>query len=133
MKACLLNPRTEVQNRTKSIFRFQKFYSHSTWVENGHTEVADLLNLGEDFDVADNDTSTCDNTCTDDCTGNVITGQLTSGYFLHNNPPEGVDKCLHGSTVDMQQSGVNKDSSSKCFSPHFNRHAEAAKLAIDVS
>ena len=53
------------------VLPFQKFYSHATWVESGHTETADLLSL-VDLDVASNDTNTCDLTCTDDCTDNLV-------------------------------------------------------------
>ena len=54
----------------------------------------------------------------------------TSGYFAFHDRPEG--KCLHGGSLDELYSGVNKDTSSKCFSPHHELHQTAANLAVEV-
>lgn len=48
--------------------------------------------------------------------------------------PDGVQKCGHGSKLDEGNiGGINKDTSSKCFSPHFAYHKQASRLAVSVS
>jgi hypothetical protein len=108
---------------------FQKFYSHTSWIESGKTAIADLLNPG--IPVAANTTNTCDNTCVDDCTNNIITNELTSGYFPFHNPED--NKCFHGGSNDDVYSGINKDTTSACYSPHYTLHKAAADMAIEVS
>ena len=47
--------------------------------------------------------------------------------------PDGVQKCGHGSSLDLGGiGGINKDTSSACFSPHNSYHRQAARLAETV-
>jgi hypothetical protein len=46
---------------------------------------------------------------------------------------DGVDKCGHGSILDENNmGGINKDTSSECFSPHARFHARVASMAEEV-
>jgi von Willebrand factor A domain-containing protein 7 len=64
---------------------------------------------------------------------------LTSGWFgtklkLHSDRPKG--KCSHGGPFDRDADGlegISKDTSHRFFSPHFDRHAEAADLALKAT
>ncbi|KAH8685417.1 hypothetical protein BGZ60DRAFT_559268 [Tricladium varicosporioides] len=60
---------------------------------------------------------------------------LTSGWFgtkvkLHSDRPVG--KCSHGGPFDRDADGlegISKDTSSRFYSPHFDRHSDAVDLA----
>jgi hypothetical protein len=74
---------------------------------------------------------------TPDCSDNVISKKLTSGYWPGESvaiPPESAGKCLHGGlspapNVDHTDEGINKDCTLAWFSPHFTLHDQAVKLA----
>ncbi|CAF1025796.1 unnamed protein product [Rotaria sordida] len=86
-----------------------------------------------------------------DCKNNIlpeINNQqlLTSGYTANgvsgNNEviekPTNVEKCSHGSVLDQSShipaiGGINKDSYSLVFSPHFDLHKQAADLATKAT
>ena len=44
--------------------------------------------------------------------------------------PEDVKKCHHGGSLDVTMEGINKDTSSECFSPGHELHKAAAESAI---
>ena len=47
---------------------------------------------------------------------------------------DGISKCGHGSILDENDiGGINKDTSSTCFSPHAGFHENAARLAEEVN
>ncbi|XP_071539179.1 uncharacterized protein [Panulirus ornatus] len=135
-----------------SLNGIQDFYSQSTWVELGNTEVLGALGLpGEDIgEVAGQDDPTCTN-CDDplgECYNNVIPGsRLTSGYYEYQAPgasglvvekPVGKGKCSHGGSMDTSvmteaTGGINKETTSPCFSPHHHLHQQAVDLATKAS
>ncbi|CAL4124402.1 unnamed protein product, partial [Meganyctiphanes norvegica] len=136
----------------RSMHSIQKFYAHSTWIELGHHEILEDLGLpGFAFNnLAEPDEDVC-TPCTNaqgSCNNNVIhsaglsTGYYTylaseSGDFLVPKPTSG-GKCSHGGILDdtadeAPKGGINKDTSSPCFSPHSNLHQEAAELAVKAT
>ncbi|CAF1359667.1 unnamed protein product [Adineta ricciae] len=86
-----------------------------------------------------------------DCRNNILDdvnkqGLLTSGYMSNqfngkDEPvikPTSVVKCSHGSVMDKTShqeaiGGINKDTMTPVYSPHFYLHLDAAKLAIDAT
>ncbi|XP_068232515.1 von Willebrand factor A domain-containing protein 7-like [Palaemon carinicauda] len=136
-----------------TLHSLQKFYSHSTWIEQGNTGILEDLGLpgftGFDHTAApEEDVCT---PCTDaqgPCSGNVISGAgLTSGYYTYvDSKAEGIivdkpktgGKCSHGGVLDDSASapaegGINKDTASPCFSPHYYLHEQAAELAVQAT
>lgn len=135
----------------------QDFYSHSNWVELGHTEPNTVL--GKPASMAgvaqQNDTNKCRpassyfNICDET---NLQTTLLTSGYYsgqdqTYRYKAATADKlgmCRHGGTGDNTDGtgGINKDSST-CFltigvvsyavSPHENSNPAAEALAIKAT
>ncbi len=69
----------------QSLHAIQKFYAHSNWIELGNQETIDLI-FGELGNIADEQANTCNpDDCTEgDCSNNIITNGLTSGYFHFN-------------------------------------------------
>ncbi|XP_034459215.1 von Willebrand factor A domain-containing protein 7 isoform X2 [Hippoglossus hippoglossus] len=62
---------------------------------------------------------------------------LTTGYFS-TFPPKPQGKCSHGGILDSSRymgakGGINKDSTSPLFSPHYYLHVEAAALATEAT
>lgn len=133
----------------------QDFYSHSNWVEMGHTESnPGLGNPSNNFGspLASPSTPTC-KPCAQalgECKDNLlVTDQLTTGYFksaLGLGPetdaqgnyvlkPTGVAKCSHGGQLDASAEenpigGINKDVGDLPGSPHYFLHHQAADVAI---
>ncbi|CAF3622581.1 unnamed protein product [Rotaria sp. Silwood1] len=86
-----------------------------------------------------------------DCKNNIrpeINNQqiLTSGYTTNGlseneevlEKPTNVEKCSHGGILDESShipaiGGINKDSYSLVFSPHFDLHKQAADLAVKAT
>jgi hypothetical protein len=93
-------------------------------------------------------TATCQN-CTGglppilcpNCSNNLITSGLTSGYYGGEDPPFGVKppgKCSHGGAFDSSANGlfgegINKDSTDCDFSPHNFLHGQAAAVAKEAT
>ena len=104
----------------RNLHSIQKFYAHTNWIELGHEAPFDFINevLGN---IAGPDVDTCDG-------ADLITDQLTSGY--QETPETNASKCLHG---DATRDGINKDTSSPCFSTFYDLHAQAASLAEDAT
>ncbi|XP_071539177.1 uncharacterized protein [Panulirus ornatus] len=135
-----------------SLNGIQDFYSQSTWLELGNTGVLKALGLpGEDIgEVAGRSDATCTN-CEDpigSCSNNVIPGsKLSSGYYEYTAlgadsllvpKPVGAGKCSHGGSMDTSvmteaTGGINKETTSPCFSPHHHLHQQAVDLAIKAS
>ncbi|XP_071525808.1 von Willebrand factor A domain-containing protein 7-like [Panulirus ornatus] len=135
-----------------SLHSIQKFYAHSTWVEQDHTNI--LADLGLPGFVFDDLAEPAEDVCTPcsnpqgGCAGNVLSGAgLSSGYYMYNDPaasaflvdkPTSGGKCSHGGVLDESasspaQGGINKDTASPCFSPHYHLHEQAAKLAVQAT
>ncbi|KAG7160513.1 von Willebrand factor A domain-containing protein 7-like 1 [Homarus americanus] len=134
-----------------SLHSLQKFYAHSTWIEQGHKDILPDLGLpGFAFDnLAGTNEDVC-NACPspEGCSGNVIVDAgLSSGYYHYDDPsanhyllpkPHTGGKCSHGGVLDDSssvpaQGGVNKDTASPCFSPHHHLHQQAAELAVQAT
>ncbi|KAK3858686.1 hypothetical protein Pcinc_035140 [Petrolisthes cinctipes] len=133
-----------------SLHSIQKFYAHSTWVEQGNTGILEGLGiLGNTFDgmlaEAAEDVCTSCSSSQGYCSGNVISGAgLSSGYYTYPSElgasqlvpkPTTGGKCSHGGLLDVSsddeaKGGVNKDTTSPCFSPHHDLHADAAEAAV---
>ena len=126
----------------------QDFYSHSNWIELGNT--APSQTLGRDGSRFSNLAARNETTCSDctigtqicaDCTENLITPRLTSGYFSDGpgRPPEMPPrKCSHGGRLDStapsdKNFGINKDVLNCNFSPHSHLHDQAAALATSAT
>ncbi|XP_068106479.1 von Willebrand factor A domain-containing protein 7 isoform X2 [Hyperolius riggenbachi] len=122
----------------------QDFYSHTNWVELGHTDIhPDLATPGRDLSSL---AGVSDHTCTDctdvSCQNNIASAiqkrhLLTSGYYGETpEKPEG--KCSHGGPFDdsrerSARGGINKDTAMALFSPHHFLHEQAAQLALRAS
>jgi len=130
----------------QALHTIQDFYSHSNWVELGNSLPHSTLGRsGPIFRLAST-TATCKDcdftlSCNlSNCTGNrnIITSQLTSGYYKDENRvyPSGTYKCRHGGPFDEcpgfagLSCGINKDSSSCLFSEHNDYNGQAVSLAI---
>ncbi|XP_043996630.1 von Willebrand factor A domain-containing protein 7-like [Gambusia affinis] len=118
----------------------QDFYSHTNWVEIGHTFPNSNLIKGnaEVVKIAAITRATCRNCDGKDCSNNILEDilkeqTLTSGYFSLNpfsTKPKG--KCSHGGLFDGTKGieptgGINKDSFD---SEHGYLHNKAANMAI---
>ncbi|KAK4303124.1 hypothetical protein Pmani_024717 [Petrolisthes manimaculis] len=136
-----------------SLHSIQKFYAHSTWVEQGNTDILEGLGIpGNSFD--DILAEPTDDVCTSCpssqgyCSGNVIFGTgLSSGYYTYPSDlggsqlvpkPTTGGKCSHGGSLDVSaaeeaKGGINKDTTLPCFSPHHDLHATAAELAVTAT
>ncbi|XP_042211952.1 von Willebrand factor A domain-containing protein 7-like [Homarus americanus] len=134
-----------------SLHTLQKFYSHSTWVEQGHDGILKELGIpgyvldglaGEEEDVC----VPCPNP--EGCDGNVLEkAGLSTGYYVYPDDigsdylipkPSTGGKCSHGGSLDTSRSepaigGINKDTSYPCFSPHHHLHLQAADLAVKAT
>ncbi|XP_072285638.1 von Willebrand factor A domain-containing protein 7 [Pyxicephalus adspersus] len=122
----------------------QDFYSHSNWVELGHTDIhPDLATPGKDItSLAGASDQTCTD-CTDmSCQNNIVSSiqkrhLLTSGYY-GETPEKPQGKCSHGGPFDYSKEfsakgGINKDTATPLFSPHHFLHEQAAQLALKAS
>jgi hypothetical protein len=131
-----------------ALHTIQDFYSHTNWVELGHrTPNKDLGRPGKALHRLPREVKTCRDCgdtcfiCYPDCKDNLVTAKLTSGYYGGEDPPFGVKpdgKCSHGGPLDESArgrsgEGINKDSSSRAFSPHDFLHAIAVGVAKDAT
>ncbi|XP_068237397.1 von Willebrand factor A domain-containing protein 7-like [Palaemon carinicauda] len=136
-----------------TLHSLQKFYAHSTWVEQGNVDI--LADLGlPGFPGFDDPAEPGEDVCTPcpdahgDCRDNVILGAgLTTGYYSYEDAlavdylvpkPATGGKCSHGGVLDNTADespigGINKDTASPCFSPHYYLHDEAAELAVKAT
>ncbi|XP_068754440.1 von Willebrand factor A domain-containing protein 7-like isoform X2 [Montipora capricornis] len=125
----------------------QDFYSHSNWIELGNRVAAfdGLLNKGLSIPlylIAKPNETTC-NRCPlgkerkNNCNNTLTTEKLTSGYHQgqHISKQVNITKCIHGGISDSNGderigNGINKDSTSRQWSPHYKLHTVASELAI---
>ncbi|XP_076061138.1 von Willebrand factor A domain-containing protein 7-like [Oratosquilla oratoria] len=136
----------------ESLHTIQDFYAHSTWVELGNHDIVEGLGLpGYDVGtIAGSEEDVC-SSCSQaqgSCEGNVVQGAgMSSGFYTYDDPdaqtfllskPSTGGKCSHGGYFDTSAlleavGGINKDTSSPCFSPHHHLHSKAVELAIEAS
>ncbi|XP_076061129.1 uncharacterized protein LOC143036957 [Oratosquilla oratoria] len=136
----------------ESLHTIQDFYAHSTWVELGNHDVVEGLGLpGYDIGTIANSEEDVCSSCSQaqgTCQGNVIKGAgMSSGFYTYNDTdaedfllskPSKGGKCSHGGYFDTSAlleavGGINKDTSSPCFSPHHHLHSKAVELAIQAT
>ncbi|KAK7079817.1 hypothetical protein SK128_002466 [Halocaridina rubra] len=124
-----------------SLNTIQDFYSQTTWLELGNTEI--LKELGFPGQTIPEVVGPGDAICSDcsnpqgECFDNVIPGsKLSSGYYEYDVPgsaifvipkPDNAGKCGHGGIMDdgvakKAVGGISKETSSPCFSPHHYLH-----------
>lgn len=132
-----------------ALHTIQDFYSHSNWVELGNgSPHPGLGRPGSSLSRLPATTPTCQE-CTGglppilcpDCSTNLITSGLTSGYYGGQDAPVDVKppgKCSHGGALDSSATGlfgqgINKDSIDCEFSPHNFLHAQAAAVAKEAT
>ena len=111
----------------QALHTLQDFYSHTNWVESGHTGAnPDLGRAGRTLGpVAAEDEVTCDHS-------ELVTRNLTSGYYgRQDRQPQHPGKCRHGGPLDFGEGsgGINKDLSDPAWSPHYQWHAAAVAAA----
>jgi hypothetical protein len=131
-----------------ALHTIQDFYSHTNWVELGHrVPHPGLGRPGNALDRLPATAATCRDctdpcfTCFVDCSMNLITNALTSGYYGGEDPPFNVKprgKCSHGGPLDksakgLSGEGINKDSNGRSVSPHNFLHTEAAAVAKEAT
>jgi hypothetical protein len=122
----------------QALHTLQDFYAHSNWIEIAGGPNGALIPPGSPLTRLDPSVPTCI-FCVPNpvdpfapiCIGNIITNQLTSGYY-HGEVDRvrpNLSKCNHGGITDLDaippQGGINKDSRLADFSPHFYLHDTA--------
>jgi hypothetical protein len=123
----------------------QDFYSHSNWVElGGGGPHPDVGVPGAVIGGAGPTEPTCGD-CTifplplcSDCSTNLITPRLTSGYYAGEDRLKPfAAKCSHGGPFDGSVTGaglgINKDSFNCIFSPHADGHGTAVSVAREAT
>ncbi|XP_055995682.1 von Willebrand factor A domain-containing protein 7-like isoform X2 [Ostrea edulis] len=134
------------------LYTIQAFYSNTNWVElNGDTHYADF---GQEnvtlIDIADSTEKSCkscgkDNSGIFNCTDNIITTKLTSGYKAGQDiskPTEPLGaifgKCSHGTSDDSSRTdpatgGIYKGRVSMNSAPHHKWHHQAWEAAAKAT
>ena len=129
-----------------ALHTIQDFYSHSNWVELGNGGPHPGLGRPASIGRLPATTATCQ-ACTGglppvlcpNCSNNLITGALTSGYYSgEDRVKPNANKCSHGGVFDGSASGlfgegINKDSFDCTFSPHNFLHSSAAAVAKEAT
>jgi hypothetical protein len=123
----------------------QDFYAHSDFIETGNSgaypalwqpsvPVSPLAAKGADTCQACNLIFLPPTVFITDCSHNIVTSLLTSGYYGGEDAqPQTTRKCRHGGIFDSGPGplgGINKDTLSADFSPHSNFHSSAASSAV---
>lgn len=114
----------------------QDFYSHSNWVELGnqirkfHTLTNPANFISSEYVAKPNEATciSCPLTTEkkDNCDNNLIIRKITSGYYGGQDisKPTNISKCGHGGILDSSRDqgasgGINKESASRNWSPHY--------------
>jgi von Willebrand factor A domain-containing protein 7 len=124
----------------QALHTIQDFYSHSNWVELGNGGPNPALGRpGNTIDRLAPGIATCQS-CTPclTCGNNIITNQLTSGYYGgEDRVKPNSSKCSHGGPLDSSTGGItggiNKDSTVCVISPHSGQHGVAAAVAKEAT
>ncbi|XP_071140493.1 uncharacterized protein [Mytilus edulis] len=130
------------------LYTIQSFYSNTNWVEMKGGIVYEDFGINTLMDVAALEEDTClDNAdYNSECKNNIIvTGKLTSGYHQrrgNTKPAKAIGsptgKCSHGGPDDdsrklVARCGINKDSHTPEWSPHFHLHEQAYTAAVQAT
>ncbi|WP_321550838.1 hypothetical protein [Hyalangium rubrum] len=123
----------------QALHTLQDFYSHSTFIESGGRGALPALwnaSIGLP-EVAAPEAPTCKPCEGIDCTHNVITPSLTSGYYGGEvEQPAISSKCRHGGPFDSgrgPRGGINKDTLFPVLSEHSHLHGAAARSAREAT
>ncbi|MFI5180605.1 MAG: PKD domain-containing protein [Thermoanaerobaculia bacterium] len=143
------------QDLGHALHTLQDFYAHSNWIEMSGGVNPDLGVPGHSLggldwaNEANRSVATC-NSClpcgligfTNACSLNLVTSQLTSGYFgSEDRAWPNSSKCLHGGPFDstvtpllgLPWGGINKDTPDCYLSPRFWDHSKAAEAATEAT
>lgn len=131
----------------QALHSIQDFYSHSNWIElgngapNGQLGVVGAT-IGGTAPLSVGTCVSCSPTfpgLCPDCSANVSTGLLTSGYYggEDRTKPSSL-KCSHGGLFDDSATGlfgegINKDVRACDFSPHSGLHGAAVGVAREAT
>lgn len=135
------------QSLGQALHTIQDFYAHSDYVESGNSGANSAIwDPGAALAFVGPTTPTCtdctlitlpDGTVIEDCSRNLLTTALTSGYYGHEDAVPSVGgKCRHGGPFDSgpgPAGGINKDTLFETFSPHNLFHGAAASSALDAT
>ncbi|HSS50393.1 MAG TPA: hypothetical protein VLX28_15760, partial [Thermoanaerobaculia bacterium] len=139
------------QSLGQALHTIQDFYSHSTFIESGGSGANSAIwDPASPLTFASRPTPTCtactltvlpDGTVFEDCSRNLLTNALTSGYYVGSDGPEDStpangSKCRHGGPFDSSAGpagGINKDTLFETFSPHNIFHGAAASSAREAT
>lgn len=132
------------QSLGQALHTIQDFYAHSDYVEAGNSGANSAIwDPAAALSFVGLTTPTCaactliiipDGPAIEDCSHNLLTNALTSGYYGHEDAVPSVgSKCRHGGPFDSgpgPAGGINKDTLFPTFSPHSNFHSAAASSAL---
>jgi len=132
----------------QALHSIQDFYSHSTFIESGRGgALTSLWDPSQALpEISGPDAPTCkdcqlvllsDGNFFFDCSSNVITPALSSGYYGgEKETPAVPTKCRHGGPFDTgpgPRGGINKDTQFQVLSEHAHLHGAAAGSALEAT
>ena len=132
----------------QALHTIQDFYAHSNFIERGGGGAySPLWDPGSSISpIAAPNAATCrdctliplpDGSVITDCSANITTGAITSGYYGGEDArPAVTTKCRHGGILDSGPGpfgGINKDTLFQTFSPHNFQHGTAAAAAREAT
>ena len=135
------------QSLGQALHTIQDFYAHSDYVESGGSGANSAIwDPASPLAFVGLTTPTCapctliflpDGTAIEDCSHNLLTNALTSGYYGHEDAVPSIgSKCRHGGPFDSgpgPAGGINKDTLFETFSPHNSFHGSAASSAREAT
>jgi von Willebrand factor A domain-containing protein 7 len=126
------------QSLGQALHTLQDFYSHSNWVELGHSSPnADITRSGPLLFAGSSERTCADNILLPGTSGTLVTTKLTSGYYHGENevkPVPDPGKCNHGGLADgLFTDGINKDVTNISWAPHGFFHDSAASVAQEAT
>ncbi|KAM9363393.1 von Willebrand factor A domain-containing protein 7 [Symphorus nematophorus] len=144
IKANVRNENFQAARETlgRVLHTLQDFYSHSNWVELGHTEpYNNLISPDRPLEnLADVNTATCSDCASGTCPNPILSNilkekKLTSGYMGIFSAAKPKGKCSHGGAADLTSAvdprgGINKD---ERRSDNVALHDTAVKAATAAS
>ncbi|CAG2200870.1 unnamed protein product [Mytilus edulis] len=155
VKSCqpkLISRKDDLDEFTKQLgeclYTIQSFYSNTNWVEMYGGVAYGDFGINTLMDVASLEEDTClDNAdYNSECKNNIrVSGKLTSGYHHgrgNTKPSKSIGsstgKCSHGGPDDdsrklVARCGINKDSITPEWSPHFHLHEQAYIAAVQAT
>ena len=126
------------QSLGQALHTLQDFYSHSNWIELGHSSPNSAITASGPLSFSGSGERTCaDRILLPGTGGTLVTTKLTSGYYHDENevkPVPDPGKCNHGGLADgLLTDGINKDVTNFSWAPHGFLHDAAASVAQEAS